>query len=403
MPTYLVELTTPVPASHGDELAKRVYYLAPDITGFTLVRAGDTIAGVEITTAGDTTAAVLARKLEDVSRSEVLPQRLFAPQVIWQSPHAARPARGVFDELATLGLVHVMGDGAVALAAPVTTVLEALDGRLRSIASDRFGAVEYSYPTLISTAALRRGGYLASFPQLLMSASQLRVDLDVYRQFVAELDRAEEPGSLLTRYSSHSGYCLPPTMCFHTYHQLSGRTLPAASRVVTARGKSFRFESRYSRSLERLWDFTIREIVFLGDERTVTRQREEFLAEACGLAEELGLAGQVESAEDPFFADPGVPRRVLAQRLGRLKYELRLPAEEGRTISVGSFNVHGTTFGKPYGIRLPTGEVANTACVGFGLERFTFALFCQHGAQPRQWPERIRAVLGLGDERSWKE
>jgi seryl-tRNA synthetase len=231
-----------------------------------------------------------------------------------------------------------------------------------------------------------------------MSASRLCVDLDVYRGFVAELAELADdtdPGTLLTRYSAHSDYCLPPTMCFHTYHQMSGRTLAADAQVVTARGKSFRFESRYQRSLERLWDFTIREIVFIGDGPTVARHRERFLAAACELAERLGLAGRVESAEDPFFADPTVPRRMLAQRLGRLKYELRLPVEDGRTISVASFNVHGTTFGEPYDIRLPSGEVAQTACVGFGLERFAFALFCQHGLDPEQWPASCRDVLSI--------
>lgn len=390
MPTYLVALATPVPASHSEQLAQRVYYVAPDIAAFRLVREGDTITGVELTTAAEADHAALARRLDDVSSTEVLPQRLSTPQVVWRSPHAPRPATGVFDAMAAAGVAHEMGDGAVATGPPFSTVLDALDARVRGIATRRFGAVEYRYPTLVSTAALRRGNYLTSFPQLLMSASRLCVDLDVYRRFVAELDAAGDPGPLLTRYGTHAGYCLPPTMCFHTYHQFAGRTLAADRLVVTARGRSFRFESRYSRTLERLWDFTIRETVFLGDETTVADLRSGFVTAACALAEELGLAGRVESADDPFFAGRTVPRRVLAQRLGGLKYELRVPAEEGRTFSVASFNVHGTTFGGPYDIRLPDGDVAHTACVGFGLERFAFALFCQHGADIRDWPAGLR-------------
>lgn len=395
MPTYLVELATPVPASHSAQLAGRVHYIAPGIDSFALVWHEDRVTGVEIATVGETDHTELARKLEYVTRAEVLPQRIFTPQRIWQSRHAAKPSDGVFAELQALGVVHEMGPGAIATAPPFTTVLNALDARIRGIAVARFGGLEVRYPTLISTYSLRRGGYLRSFPQFVMSASQLRVDLDVYQHFVSDLTEAGEPGPVFDRHSVHSGYCLPPTMCFHTYHQLSGQSLSGTLCVVTSRGKSFRFESGYRRSLERLWDFTIREVVFVGEAATVARQREDFLTASCALADEWGLAGHVESADDPFFAGASVPERALAQRLGKLKYELRAPVEQGRTVSVASFNLHGTTFGDSYHIRLPNGEVAHTACVGFGLERLTFALFCQHGAKTEQWPLQLRAALDV--------
>jgi seryl-tRNA synthetase len=84
---------------------------------------------------------------------------------------------------------------------------------------------------------------------------------------------------------------------------------------------------------------------------------------------------------------------VVAQRLRGLKYELRLPAEDGRTVAAASFNVHGTTFGEPYEITLPTGETAHSACVGFGLERLAFALYCQHGIHKDAWPDTVRKAL----------
>jgi hypothetical protein len=395
MPTFLVELADPLPLSLGDELAKRVYYVAADIDSFSLVRRGEWVTGVEITTTDAADRAGLARKLEYVSRTEVLPQRLATAEPIWSSPHPAAGASGVFERLKELGAVHEMGPGAIATGPLFTDVLDALDARVRGVATERFGATEYRYPTLISTSTLVQGGYLKSFPQYVMSASRLCVDLDVYRQFVDGITGSEEPAALFDQHSGHSGYCLPPTMCFHTYLQLSGRRLPESRTVVTSRGKSFRFETRYSHSLERLWDFTIREIVFFGDADTVARCRQDFLDAACGLVDEWGLAGHVEPANDPFFADPTVPNRLLAQRMRRLKYELRLPAEDGRTISAASFNLHGTTFGEPYDITLPTGEPAYSACVGFGLERLAFAFFCQHGTNKQKWPDRLRDSLGV--------
>ncbi|MGC4813666.1 hypothetical protein ACLQ29_24315 [Micromonospora sp. DT228] len=403
MPTYVVKLARPVPASHSDHLSKRVFYVAPDITNFILLWEGDRVTGVELTTGGETDPQILARKIEEISRAEVLPQRLLASDVVWRSPHPVVAATDIFAELVKRGVVYEMGEGAIATAAAFTDVLEALDRQLSSIATDHFQAVEYRYPTLIKTSALRLGNYLRSFPQLIMYAGRLTSDLENYRRFLDEIDEGADADRLLTRHGEHSGYCLPPTMCFHTYHQLSGTTLADDDSVITSRGQSFRFESRYQRSLERLWDFTIREIVFLGDEHAVTQRRERFLHEAGELVADLGLAGLVESADDPFFGDREVARRGLAQRLRRLKYELRLPAEDGRTMSAASFNLHGTMFGEAYDIRLPSGQKAHTACVGFGLERFTFALFCQHGADPAAWPEHVRDRLVLPPRHTSRE
>lgn len=395
MPTYLVELTDPVPLALGDELAKRVYYIAADIDSFALVSSGGHVTGVEITTTTDADRDALARKLGHVSRTEVLPQRLATSEPVWTSPHAASGAPGVFAELQALGAVVEMGPGAIATGGLFTEVVDALDARVKRIAVEQFGATQYRYPTLIRTSALVQGGYLRSFPQFVMSASRLHPDLDVYQQFVDEISGPGDPAVPIGRHSAHSGYCLPPTMCFHTYLQMSGQRIEDGPTVVTSRGKSFRFESRYSRSVERLWDFTIREIVFLGAPAAVVTCRQDFLDAACALVSDLGLAGHVEAANDPFFAGAAVPQRVLAQRVRRLKYELRLPAEDGRTIAVASFNVHGATFGEPYRIALPSGEPAHTACVGFGLERLAFAFFCQHGTRAERWPDPVRRALAL--------
>ncbi|SEF67953.1 hypothetical protein SAMN05216223_101702 [Actinacidiphila yanglinensis] len=406
MPTYLVNLAEPLPESLGDELAKRIYYLADGIDAFALVRSEDRVTGVEITTRADADPAGLARRLDHVSRTEVRPQRLTAAAPLWTSPHPPAASSGTFERLRELGAVHEMGPGAVATGRLFSEVLDALDAGVLALATDAFGAEEFRYPALISTAALHKGGYLTSFPQFAMTASCVSSDLDVYRAFVDGMaaaaepsagappsEDADSPAAVIDRYSRHSGYCLPPTMCFHTYLQLAGRPLPAGGAVVTSRGKSFRFESRYSRSLERLWDFTIREIVFLGDTDTVARRRADFLTAACGYVGELGLAGWVEPASDPFFAAPTVPRRLLAQRLTAAKYELRLPVDDGRSVAAASFNVHGTTFGESYRITLPNGTTAGTACVGFGLERLAFAFFCRHGTDPTGWPAALRARL----------
>jgi seryl-tRNA synthetase len=61
--------------------------------------------------------------------------------------------------------------------------------------------------------------------------------------------------------------------------------------------------------------------------------------------------------------------------------------------AVGSFNVHHDKFGAMFDIRSDDGAVAHTACIGYGLERVTMALFRTHGLETGDWPADVRARL----------
>jgi hypothetical protein len=394
----------------------------------------------------------LARKLRFVAANDVLNQRAVAPKVIWRGPPGGdwrgdsggvargdprREARDVFGELLDRGIASEVGDGQIAVGEPVLSLMEYLDARVRGLSLAEFGAVEYRYPTVIPAAVLRRCGYFESFPQLLMFVARLHGDLDTYRQFVDEMADGRSLGEVLRSHAGHFDHCLPPTMCFHTYHQLADRPLPAPSVVVTSRGKSFRFESRYQRSLERLWDFTIREIVFIGSRDFVLDARSRLMNRTFELAGELGLGGRCEVASDPFFVNADTAQRVWSQQFLELKYELRLPLEPGRDVAVCSFNFHERFFAKSFAITAPAVESAAggsaagdsaaggsaargsaaggsaaggsaardsaagpdaaadvcTGCAGYGLERFAYAFLCQHGLDPRGWPEEVRKAV----------
>ena len=77
-----------------------------------------------------------------------------------------------------------------------------------------------------------------------------------------------------------------------------------------------------------------------------------------------------------------------------LKFEIVVPitSEENPT-AVASFNYHQDKFGSVFDIRSADGEVAHTACLGFGLERVVMALFRHHGFEPSKWPAAVRARL----------
>ncbi len=358
---------------------------------------------------GPADPAELARKLRFVAANDVLRQRPVEPKVIWRGPPRGE-ARDVFPELLGRGIARQAGEGQIAVGEPVLSLMDHLDSRFRDLSLAEFGAVEYRYPTVIPASVLSRCGYFLSFPQLVMFVARLHGDLDVYRRFVDDLAGGRGLGEVLRSRGSHVDYCLPPTMCFHTYHQLADRALPAVSAVITSRGKSFRFESRYQRSLERLWDFTIREIVFLGSRQFVLDSRSRLMDRTFELAAELGLGGHCEVASDPFFVNADTAERAWSQQFLELKYELRLPLEAKRDVAVCSFNFHERFFAESFAITAPAGDKAGgeagretggeaageavyTGCAGYGLERFAYAFLCQHGLDPRGWPQEVRRAV----------
>jgi len=81
------------------------------------------------------------------------------------------------------------------------------------------------------------------------------------------------------------------------------------------------------------------------------------------------------------------------QRQQGLKFEVLVPIASPEPTAVSSFNFHQDHFGSAFGIQLHDGTVANSACLGFGLERITLALFRAHGMDPSGWPKDVRNEL----------
>lgn len=390
---HTVTLERPLPQFLAEEFAKRVFFASEQIQDFRLVEDEGVTTAVIVTTADGVPTADLASKLMRVLTNDVLPQLVREPKVIWRSDARTEVADGTFDQLVAREVAFPVGEGQVAIGQPLLALMDALDQVVRDIAVAEFGGGEFRYPTLIPIQALSRCNYFTSFPQYVMVASRLRADVDNYREFVEEAAVSQDIGAELLSRCGPVDYCLPPTMCYHTFNQYAGRTVPDRLSVVTARGKSFRHEARYHRTLARLWDFTIREIVFLGQRDEVLKARERFLDRALEFMNALGLSGRCEVATDPFFANADSSTQVSSQRLLELKYEIQIDIGAADSISVASFNFHERFFGDSFGITLPDASSTFSGCVGFGLERLAFALVCQHGVDPAGWPQGVRQAL----------
>lgn len=304
---------------------------------------------------------------------------------------------GVFDELVRRGWAFQLGDGQVGLAGPAMRLVEALDQRFRRMAMNEFGAVEHRYPTFIPTDVLRRCGYFGAFPHLVSLVSHFVEDYRVLKEIRdanAESDRVviPDPSAIV-----QAAACVTPATCYHVYQALEGQEVPPPGRVFTATGRCARYESTNMIGLDRLWEFTMREMVLVGGEEWVTETRQKGMDAFIGLVEEWDLDCTVETANDPFFA-PVYATKTFWQSQGGLKYELRFAVEPGpggraRTISCGSANLHEGFFGETFHLSLPGGQPVFTGCVALGVERLALAVFTQHGFEPSRWPAPLRDAV----------
>jgi hypothetical protein len=271
-------------------------------------------------------------------------------------------------------------NGQVALGGHLLALYRALDGVFADWAAAR-GAVEYLFPAMLPARALEKVGYLDSFPHLATLPVTLAADEDNIARFA---EGRGSPDDLRLTELSPVRDILTPAACYHFYVQLEGREL-AAPLALTTRATCFRREESFT-PLERLWSFSMREIVCLGARSEI----EAFLAWARRsvdeLVEALALPVAWEHATDPFFR-PEASAKYLTQRIDPVKTEMVF---DGR-LSLGSLNLHRSYFGETFDIRYQ-GEPVYSACAAFGIERWIAAIRATFGDDRARWP----ALLGGG-------
>ncbi len=245
------------------------------------------------------------------------------------------------------------------------------------------GAMERRYPSVIPLAVLARAGYPQAFPHHLTFASHVREEGPAVESIV---NRPEAPPAESIALPEHA---LAPAVCYHCYSGLAGRSIDGRPLILSCQGRCYRYEGRQRKSPERLWEFTMREIVVLGSAQEVERVRQRLMDRTARLVEDLDLDGVIETANDPFFGGDSAGQMLL-QRLKSLKYELRLTVDDsGRDLAAASFNHHEQFFGRRFEIELPDGGLAHSGCVAFGLERWVYIFLRRHGTDPAGWPESL--------------
>jgi seryl-tRNA synthetase len=291
-----------------------------------------------------------------------------------------------YEGLVAHGLIIPVGvQGAFGRGAVFEDVLERFNALVSQLARDD-GAETCTFPPIIARSVLEDVHYLDSFPHLCGSVHGFGGNA---LQALAVAERARS-GQDWGELFGQTAVVLSPAACYPLYPSFAG-TLPPQGRLASMLNWVYRNEP--SPEPTRMQSFRVREFVRAGTAEQVVAWRDMWLQRGLSLLLSLGLPARSDVASDPFFGRGG---KMLAagQKAQKLKFEVLVPviSLEAPT-AVCSFNYHQDHFASTFGIRTADGAVAATACLGFGLERVTMALFKAHGFDPKKWPAGVRQQL----------
>jgi hypothetical protein len=369
-----------------DDFLAKLHYVSESLQDFELLPEERNSVRFSLLPGREHDSPVIAARIAEVAQKMCGAYRPSVAKVLVSRTGSGNYELDPHPLLEAHGDLFKYGQGRFGLGPRLVELLGFFDRQLMEVLG-RFSPEPHQFPSLIGADVLERCKYLRSFPHALTLVSHLREDLEAVQNF-ARSARWDD-GQLICNHQDLSAIecLLSPAVCFHCFAWLQN-TQQSESRAFTALGKCFRFESGNLDGLERLWDFTMRELIFVGSPDYVLAQRQKAIDETVPLLDEWGLAYEIRSATDPFFIEEYASATF--QLAFDLKFEIRadLPYKQ-KTVAVGSFNFHQDYFGRSLNITTKGGEDAFTGCVGFGLERLGLAFLAQHGLDRRNWPDAV--------------
>jgi seryl-tRNA synthetase len=256
--------------------------------------------------------------------------------------------------------VHPAATSAVSEGRTVRAQLgEELDRAFQRLAAD-LDPQPRDYGSLLDDEVMRRCQYVAQFPQNTCFLAELPHSIVTLEDAAGALEELVRP----------SGEILAPAVCFHCYAELADRSLDRTW-VLNARSQCFRHEAPWRLGPFRRRDFAMREIVFIGDPDEVEAHRTRMLDRSCELFEQLGFAGCVQRATDPFYFPRDDARRTF-QAMSDGKFELVVALPDGGSAAVASFNNVRDSICKGFAITFG-GKTAHSGCAAYGIDRWVEA------------------------------
>ena len=295
-------------------------------------------------------------------------------------------AKALYQDLIEHGHIFPVGVPGIFGRGPIfEDILERFESLISRVASED-GAIRMNFPPCINRHVLQKSQYLELFPQLVGTIYSYKGESSVEYAQANQLEKSQ----IWDEMQTITDCCLTPAACYPVYPVFSGH-LPKDGRTIEMQSWVFRHEP--SPEPTRMMAYRIREFVRLGNADIVIKWRDLWLGRGMQILKSLELPVSIEVASDPFFGRGG---RFMAstQKEQKLKFEIVAPviSDENPT-ALCSFNYHQDKFGALFGIKTSVNETAETACLGFGLERIVMALLKTHGMHPQDWPRSVRNIL----------
>jgi seryl-tRNA synthetase len=244
------------------------------------------------------------------------------------------------------------------------------------------------FPPVFARSNYEKIDHINNFPDLMGSVHTFTGDDKAHRAMLSKFTAKED----WSRDLDASQVMMTPAICYPLYPTVAGK-LPEGGIRADLQGYAFRHEP--SDDPARMQIFRMHEYVRIGTPAEALEHRQYWLDKTQEIFRSVGLPVEAVVANDPFFGRGGKVQKAI-QREQALKFELVIPiCSTDKPTAIGSCNYHLDHFGSVFGIETADGQVAHSACVGFGLERIALALFKRHGLRVEAWPREVRDVLAL--------
>jgi len=304
----------------------------------------------------------------------------------------------VFEKLLRRGWVSKIGDGHLSFSGPALNLFNYIDHCISTTYEEVFSPEDRHFPAMLPANVLAKAGYFDSHPNNVSFATHLKNDFDVIEDFRQKFGSRSDMHDLSIDSVATPHVCLNPAACLPSYFTLENTRLEA-NLVMSWLGRVFRHESKNVEGLERLWEYNVRELVFIGDAEFVLEKKQDSVETICGILDKLELDYRIVSSTDPFFATVSAIRKFY-QKSMQAKFEVKLQINaasdsrsKGTEVAAGSINLHDSFFGERFNITSVSNEIATSACIGLGIERIMLACFSQHGVEPDRWPSELASNI----------
>ncbi|MDO8281294.1 MAG: hypothetical protein Q7U10_01500 [Thermodesulfovibrionia bacterium] len=282
-----------------------------------------------------------------------------------------------------------LGPGQYAYHGPANRLFIYFSNRINKIAQE-MNAEGWFLPSIEMTNDLiPETGYFSSHPQLITFGYRLPPHYEKIKSFAEtakekKLTAPEDCGIL-----EPTGFILEPFVCHNIYRSLKNERIDGG-RVISAQGKCYRYEGFRFSPLLRQWEFSMREIVLVGEHDFVVKTRQRGIELTQEMVSELDIDANLQIATDPFFVSTAASARTF-QMMQSTKLELLLRIDDGKRTAAVSFNIHGKHFTTPMKIYDKDGVELETSCLAYGIERWMAAFIARWGEDPAKWPDFVGA------------